>query len=122
LYEGNGVIAAGRAAAPLCYSAEGVTMQPLSRLLLDFTRDGVCRYTFDEGRILLANQAFVDALDLDCRPGELVGKCLKDLLTCVERAGTVREALEKTGEIHGFEYHFKTLKGEDGRVPKVGGN
>ncbi|MFI5143131.1 MAG: reverse transcriptase-like protein, partial [Thermoanaerobaculales bacterium] len=24
-----------------------------------------------------------------------------------------RRALEKDGEIHGFEYHFKTLKGED---------
>jgi PAS domain S-box-containing protein len=81
--------------------------------LLEFTRDGVYRYTFDDGRILLANQGLVDILDLDCTPAELASRCLKDVLVYTEREGTVRHALERDGEIHNYEYHFQTLKGED---------
>ncbi|MEI6787793.1 MAG: PAS domain S-box protein [bacterium] len=88
-------------------------IEALYRRLMDFTRDGVYQYRFDDGRILLANQGFVDILDLNCTPEELVGKCLKDVLIYTDKEGSVRQALEHKGEIHGFEYHFKTLKGED---------
>ena len=80
---------------------------------MEFTRDGVYQYAFDGGRILLANQGLVDILDLDCTPEELRGQCLKDVLVYTEKEGSVRHALENEGRIHGFEYHFKTLKGED---------
>jgi len=85
----------------------------LYRRLLDFTRDGVYRYTFEDGVVLFANQGLVDILDLDCRAEALVGRPLTELLVYTEKEGTVRESLAKTGEIHGFEYHFKTRKGED---------
>jgi light-regulated signal transduction histidine kinase (bacteriophytochrome) len=34
-------------------------------------------------------------------------------LVYTEREGTVRRAIEEHGEIHAYEYHFRTLKGED---------
>ncbi|MDD5628312.1 MAG: PAS domain S-box protein [Elusimicrobia bacterium] len=87
-------------------------LQLFSRLL-DFTRDGVYRYTFEEGRILFANSGFVRILDLDFPPGQVAGKLLKDLLVYTEEPGTVRQHADAKGEIHDFEYHFKTLKGAD---------
>lgn len=88
-------------------------MQDLYRRLMEFTRDGVYRYAFDDGRILLANQGLVDILDLDGKPEDLAGRFLKDVLIYTDKEGAVRHALEERGEIRGFEYHFKTLKGED---------
>jgi len=81
--------------------------------LLEFAGDAVYRYTFDEGRILFANKGLVDVLGLDCKPEELEGKLLKDVLTYIEKPGTIRRAADKHGEIHSFEYRFKTLKGEE---------
>jgi len=88
-------------------------VENLFKRLVSFTRDGVHRYTFADGRILTANQGFVDMLDLDCKPEEVVGKYVRDLIIYTEEQGTIRRLLEKSGEIHGYEYHFKTLKGED---------
>jgi len=88
-------------------------VEDIYRRLLSFTRDGVHCYRFDDGRVIMANQGFVDLLDLDCRPDDVVGKPLRDLFTYTEQEGMVRHLLEKAGEIHDFEYHFKTLKGDD---------
>ena len=88
-------------------------MHQLYQRLLDFTGDGVYRYAFKDGRLLLANRGLVRILDLDCEPEALVGRYLRDLLIYTEKEGTIRSALEKAGELHGFEYHFKTLKGAD---------
>jgi len=88
-------------------------IEGLYKRLLAFTRDGVIRYTFDDGRILMANQGYVDVLDLDCAPEDLRGKYLTDVFEYTEKKGTIRHSLEQQGEIHGFEYHFRTLKGED---------
>ncbi len=88
-------------------------MEDLYKRLLEFTRDGVYRYTWEDGRILMANQGLVDILDLDCSPGALVGKLLRDVIIYTEEEGTIRHSLEKSGEVHGFEYHFKTLNGRD---------
>jgi PAS domain S-box-containing protein len=88
-------------------------MENLFRRLVTFTADGVYRYTFSDGRILLGNRGFIKIMDLDLKPEDLPGRYLKDLMIYTEKAGLVREQLQKHGEIHGFEYHFKTLKGED---------
>ncbi|MCX5794138.1 MAG: PAS domain S-box protein [Elusimicrobia bacterium] len=81
--------------------------------LLDFTQDGVYRYTFAEGKILFANSGFIRILDLDFAPGEVAGKLLRDLMTYTEEPGTIRKHADLKGKIHNFEYHFKTLKGAD---------
>ena len=81
--------------------------------LLKFSGDGAYRYTFDEGKIIFANEGLVKILDLNCSPEELVGKFLKEVLVYTDEPGTVRRAANEHGEIHDFEYHFKTLKGED---------
>lgn len=85
----------------------------LYRRVLEFTGNGVYRYTFRTGRILTANQGFADILNLDCRAEDLPGRHLKDVLIYTEKQGKVRRALAKTGAIRGFEYRFKTLKGEE---------
>jgi PAS domain S-box-containing protein len=88
-------------------------MQNVYGKLLEFTRDGVYRYTFEDGTILMANQGFVNILDLGCRPQEVIGRRLGDVMVYTEKEGTVRRLLEKSGELHGYEYHFRTLKGEE---------
>lgn len=88
-------------------------MDTLYERLLKFTRDAVYQYTVEEGRIILANQGLVDVLELDCPPEELVGKHLRDLLIYTEAEGSLREEVVKTGEIHDYEYHFKTNQGND---------
>jgi PAS domain S-box-containing protein len=92
---------------------ESTEMIDLYRRVLNFTHDGVYRYSFENGRMLMANQGLVEILELDCTPEEVVGCYLRDLLNYTEREGTVRRALEKEGEIHGYEYHFRTLEGRD---------
>ncbi len=81
--------------------------------LLEFTHDAVYRYRYEDGTLLMANQGFVTLLGLDCKPIELVGRPLRDLLVYTETEGSVRRAIEAGGEIHGFEYHFRTRAGED---------
>jgi len=88
-------------------------MIELYERLLKFTRDGVYRYQFSDGKILFANQGLVDILDFPGSPDDLRGKLLKEVLRYTEKEGSIRDLLEKNGEIHGFEYHFKTLSGKD---------
>ncbi|MDQ7821608.1 MAG: ATP-binding protein [Candidatus Eremiobacteraeota bacterium] len=88
-------------------------MDEMYKRLLKFTRDGVYRYTIREGRILFANRGFIAILDLPYTPEEITGKLLREVLVYTEKEGTVRESLENHREIHGFEYHFRTLSGID---------
>lgn len=87
-------------------------MNSLYERLLDFTGDGVYVYTFDEGRILRANRGLARILDVNLAPEEMAGKLMRDLISYVEEEGTIRSLLELKGEVHGYEYHFRTLKGE----------
>ena len=87
-------------------------VEDLYKRLLDFSRAGVYRYSFDSGKILFANRGLVEILDLDCEPEDLLGRPLRTLLTYVEKEAFIRKHLDKKGEIHNFEYHFKTLKGD----------
>ena len=80
--------------------------------LLEFTHDAVYRYGYDDGLILQANQGLVDVLGLACKPEELVGKHLRELLVYTEKEGSVRQAIARSGEVHGLEYHFQTLSGD----------
>ncbi|MBD3245506.1 MAG: PAS domain S-box protein [Candidatus Omnitrophica bacterium] len=85
----------------------------LYKRLVEFTGDAVYVYTYDEGELLFANQGFIDLLELDGAPKDVRGKKLDQLLVYLERPGTIREAANEHGEIHNFEYHFKTLKGHE---------
>jgi PAS domain S-box-containing protein len=80
--------------------------------LLAFTQDAVYRYGYDDGLILQANQGLVDVLGLTCKPEELVGRHLRELLVYTEKEGVVRQAIARSGEVHGLEYHFQTLSGD----------
>ena len=88
-------------------------MQRTFERLLNFTRDGICQHTFPDGKILRANQGLVDILELNCKPEELTGKLLSDVMRCVEEPGNSQALLEKAGELHGSECHVKTLKGNE---------
>lgn len=88
-------------------------MQAAFERLVEFTRDAVYRYRYDDGTILMANQGLVRVLGLDCRPGDLVGRRLRDVLVYTETEGTVRRSIDGSGEVHGLEYHFRTLDGQD---------
>ena len=86
-------------------------MDSLYRRLVEFTGDGLCRYTFKGGRVLLCNQGFLDILELDGKPSDYEKTPLRDLMVYRRKEGTVRRLLERKGEIHDYDYDFETLKG-----------
>lgn len=88
-------------------------MEDIYRRILEFSNDGVCHYTFEEGKILFANKGLVNLLGLDAKPHDLKGKLLKDVLTFSGMEDAIQNILREKGKTHGFEYHFKTLKGHD---------
>ncbi len=88
-------------------------MQNIYQRLLENTQDGVYRYDFETGEILLANQGLINILDLNCKPSDIIGVCLKDILIYIHEEKTIRSKLDETGFINNYEYHFKTLKGEN---------
>lgn len=81
--------------------------------LVEFTGDGVYRCSCEQGKILYANQGFVDILELDCSPTEVVGKHLGEIIQYLEEPGTIRGLTEKRGSIRNYPYRFKTLGGRD---------
>ncbi|MCF7870143.1 MAG: PAS domain S-box protein [Candidatus Omnitrophica bacterium] len=81
--------------------------------IINFTKDGVFSYNFNQGKILFANQALVDILGLEVDPKKLIGKKVDEIIEYIQDPGTVREKLKKEGQIHNFEYNFKTLAGQD---------
>ena len=91
----------------------GHAMESLYSRMMEFTQDGVYSYAFEDGRVLKANRGFLRILDLDGDPESVIGRPLGELLIYTEPKGFVRRLLERQGEVHGLEYHFKTLKGED---------
>jgi PAS domain S-box-containing protein/putative nucleotidyltransferase with HDIG domain len=81
--------------------------------IINFTKDGVFSYTFNQGKIIFANQALVDILDLECDPRDLIGKKVDEIIEYIQEPGIVREKLKQEGQIYNFEYDFKTLSGQD---------
>jgi len=88
-------------------------MHDLYQRLLDFTGDGVYRYTLTDGVVLMANKGLAGILDLGDDPKEIVGRRLHDLLIYTEPEGTIRQRLGEHGELRAYEYHFRTLSGKD---------
>ncbi len=81
--------------------------------LIDLTRDGVFSYSFKEGKIIFANQGFVDILELSCSPEQLQGKKIKEIIEYTQQPGMIRAKLTQQTEIRGLEYSFKTLSGKE---------
>jgi len=88
-------------------------MEELFRHLIEFTNDGVFRFTLDEGLILFANKGFMSIFELDMSPQEVIGRRIDEVQVYLMPPRTIRGAIEKHREIHQFEYHFRTLKGND---------
>lgn len=80
--------------------------------LVEFTGDGVYRYDYDEGKILYANQGFVNIMELNRRPKELTGMRLEDTFSYLEKPGMIRSLIEEKGQIRNYPYRFKTLTGK----------
>ncbi|MCK5161069.1 MAG: response regulator [Candidatus Aureabacteria bacterium] len=88
-------------------------MKDLYKRLLEFTKCGVCQYTFDKGEILYANPGFVEMLGLGISHKELEGKLIKNVMVLVKGEKSIRKLLDEKGEIRGLEYHFRTRTGKD---------
>ena len=88
-------------------------MEILLRRLVESTGDGVYRYTFSGGVLRYANRGFMRILELEGDPESIIGEKIGNLFIYMEKEGTVREALAAQGEVHNFEYYFKTLQGND---------
>ena len=88
-------------------------MQDNLERLLTLTHDGICRYSFPDARVLRADQGLVKVLELDCKPEEISGRALSELMVHLDGQDLNAEVLAKTGEIHGAQCHIKTLKGNE---------
>ncbi len=88
-------------------------MKGLCEKLLKITRDGVLQYTLDDGEILYANQGLVKILDMKCKPEELKGIHVKDILFDEDTEKKIKNMLTRKREIHEIEYQYKTQKEED---------
>lgn len=81
--------------------------------LVEFTGDGVYRYRYKDGKILFANQGFVNILELNCKPEQVIGKKLEEVMEYLEEPGKIRGLIEAQGSIRNYPYHFKTKAGEE---------
>ncbi len=84
-------------------------MKDLLERLLEFTRDGICRYELDGRRVLLANRGLVGILDLDCAPESLNGRNVDDLIRPARATNeTLQRMLREQGEVRDFVFPFRT--------------
>lgn len=81
--------------------------------LIDHINVGCYRYRLKDGVVIRANRGFVEILELDMGPGEVVGRSIRELMIYVEGESSIREQVRERGELRNYEYHFKTLKGKD---------
>lgn len=88
-------------------------MDKFGQRMLEHCQDGLCRYGFDDGRILEANPAMVTILGLECTPEDLVGRSLPDAMMPVSGENPLHEELVRRGELHGYESHIRTLRGDE---------
>ncbi len=79
--------------------------------LVEFSGDGVYRYSYKDGTILFANQGFVDIVELDCKPEQVIGRKLEEVIEYLEEPGKIRRLIEAEGSIRNYPYHFKTKAG-----------
>jgi len=79
-------------------------------------RDGVCRCTLDEGRILFANRGFVNIFGLDCPPEALTGKLLREVCVGLGDKGAAGDPLGAERGVHGRACRLGTLGGDERRV------
>ena len=85
----------------------------LTERLVQFTGDAVYTYARENGRILFANQGFMDVMGLEGSPSDVIGRGIGDLLIYTEEPGTIRKVLDEQGSLRNYEYRFKTLKGDE---------
>lgn len=88
-------------------------MDKFGHRMLEHCQEGFCRYGFDDGRILEANPAMVTILGLECSPEELVGRSLVDAMMPISGESQMNEQLVRQGELHGYESHIRTLRGDE---------
>ena len=74
---------------------------------------GIYCYTLDDEKIIFANQGVIDILGLHGKPQDLTGKYLEDIFVYAEKPEIFKKLSLLTGEVLRYQYHFKTLKGED---------
>lgn len=77
-------------------------------------RDGVCRCTAADGRILFANRAFAAILGRD--PAALAGKLLHEVCRGLGERGVAGDPLGPGRGVHGSVYRLSTLDGRERRV------
>jgi len=80
--------------------------------LISFTGIGIYKFTVDEGRLLFANQGFLDMLGFDGGPQDLIGRPLHTLIACVDKESALTSAPQQE-EVRGLECSFKNLKGDN---------
>ncbi|MDD5644845.1 MAG: PAS domain S-box protein [bacterium] len=81
--------------------------------LLEFTKEGMCVYSYDTGRIIYANRALSEIFEINLSPAEMRGKLFEKIINISPNSKTLRQILAKKLFVRGMEYHFKTLSGKN---------
>ncbi|MCX6357784.1 MAG: PAS domain S-box protein [Candidatus Aureabacteria bacterium] len=92
------------------------TMSEFYRRLIEYISDGLCVSTRGDGKILYANQAFLDILDIECDPPALVGRRLDEFIPAVHPGGLLADMPAPADTVRGKEFHFRTAKGNERSV------
>ncbi len=82
---------------------------------LAFAGIGLCSYRFD-GTILSIDPVVLQLFELEDsfpNPEEAAGRNISELIVHTAPGGLLRSRLRECGEVRGFEYPFRTIKGND---------
>lgn len=88
-------------------------MKELYRKLVELSSDGLCLYTLREGKIVYANRALCNLLDLRDTPRTVAGKRLMDIMTCPAYEEEVGQKIARHGKVRGAELRIRTAKGNE---------
>jgi diguanylate cyclase (GGDEF)-like protein/PAS domain S-box-containing protein len=86
-------------------------MDRMHRRLLELTNIGVLCYFLEDNTIIYANHSTTDIFEISQTPADIQGRPLNKLISLTKDHEQIKGKIEKEGEIHQFEYRFKTLGG-----------
>ncbi len=87
-------------------------MADFIKRLLESTKDGVCVYYYDTGKIIYANRGLAEILQLNLTPSQICGELFDNIIRISPGQKPIGQLLAGKDSIRGMEYNFQTLSGK----------
>ncbi|MBN2190630.1 MAG: PAS domain S-box protein [Candidatus Aureabacteria bacterium] len=88
-------------------------MTDFTKRLLESTKDGICVYCYDTGKIIYANRGLAEILELNLSPSRICGKLFDNIIKIPPNQKSISRLLARKDAIRGMEYNFHTLSGKE---------